>query len=163
MQICTVDTVVLGPKALRLFHRKVISRGWFKNYLPINFGRFWGSDLNRSPALMVLDAHRQLARSRAFNRVVLTARKSEPQIVRIVADYFASTRVPISTDALRNEIDPALRDVTTRRDELDLIRCRDKRQHTRARWSDIDRNAVFKGAEIFLVPKIKNVHGPILR
>src|SRR6185295_1734453 len=104
---------------------------------------------------MVLNPNGQLARSRAFNNEVLGAWKSETQIVRIVFDQPAFAGVTISAEALRDQIDPALCDVTARRDELDLVCCGDERQDARACWSNIDRDALLPGAEILVVPEIK--------
>src|SRR5688572_8264079 len=100
---------------------------------------------------MVDDSHRQTAgaaaRGRTLDRVIFSARKSETQLVWIVLNGLAAPRisVPVGIVTVRNKIDPSLRDVTARGNQLNLIGGRNERQHARAGRRKLDADSLVPG------------------
>ena len=89
---------------------------------------------------MVRNLHRNISgrasRRRALDSEVLSARKNEPKLVRVVSDDTAFPRVGVGCVIAieREKINPALRDVTARRNQFHLVRAGQQCEYTTACW-----------------------------
>ena len=114
---------------------------------------------------MICDLHRQTrgrtTRGSLLDDEILPAWKDETQFVRIIFDDLAFARIRIvrAVVIFRAEINPALRNVATGRDELHMTGCGQQREHATTGRCEINRDAILPCAEILFVPEVEDVDG----
>src|SRR6266699_5022372 len=94
---------------------------------PAHLRRMRRDHLRGGPALMVRNLHRKTSSRASCRRTldseVLSARKNEPKLVRVVSYDTALPRVGVGCVLAieREEIDPALGDVAAGRNQFDFV------------------------------------------
>src|SRR5262245_34497232 len=113
---------------------------------------------------MIHDSYRKISRSRAcdstFDHEILARRKNESKLVRIAFNHSAlpSIRALLRVVALRDQVNPSLRDVAIGGDELDLIRSGKQRQYAATRRRQAYCGSSFRKSEVLLIPEVEDVN-----